>query len=450
MDKLKQLLKPPIFVDDPEKTRMAAILNVIVLVSLGIWLLVLGLLPFSSQIWNGGLAIGSLIVFGFGALFFLHSGYVYGVAQSFVFFIWVASTAFIVLSGGINNPETGAYLLVIACAGLLSGIRAMWTFTILSIAATGVIYGLEMFNWLPAPLLETDLLGGLVIGVTNPLLVSSVFYMALANLRQVMHDSQKTAQVLAEQNRELEDIRTSLEAQVTARTQVAEIARLEAETAHTALQEQMWQVVGLAKLAELSAQISNASDMINATLNYICQYVDATIGAFYLWKDERFVLTTHYAYPPDQCERSFALGEGLIGQVAVEKRVHILEAGDIPFKLVSSFGDIALAQISMFPLLYMETLIGVVEIGRLTPLSVSHKQFLEQACERVAANIHVIQAQHKIALLLQETQQKTEELQVQEEELQATNEELLAQTEALRMEQARSEREHERSCDDDD
>jgi transcriptional regulator with GAF, ATPase, and Fis domain len=262
--------------------------------------------------------------------------------------------------------------------------------------------------------------------------------MALVDLRRALAATRRNEQALADRNRDLEAVRASLEEQMAARTQAAEEARLEAETANVALHEQIWHIVGLAHLSEIQPDEQDLVSTATAVLEHVCRYVDAAVGALYLWENERLVLTTGYAIPGALSrDRRFALGEGLIGQVAAEGRLHVVTAAASPMTLLSSFGEITLAQVYVYPLLYGGTVMGVLEIGGMTSFTPAETQFLSQAVERLTAIIHTLQTQARINLLLQETQQQAEELQAQEEELRATNEELQAQAEALRADHSR-------------
>ncbi|HNT74997.1 MAG TPA: GAF domain-containing protein [Anaerolineae bacterium] len=432
MDKLKRFLAPPVFADDAEKTRVAYLLNVMVLTIISAFSVVSLLLAFNPVTRRGLIVLIPLSLFAWGAWALLRMGHVYGTAHGFVLFLWVAITCIIFFAGGVRSPETGGYVLVLIIAGMLGGIRMLFLFTGVSLVSVLGMYGLERMGLLPLPLFPPGPLGGLVMSLLNSLLVCIVFYMALSSLQHAMAAARYSGQELVNKNRALETARASLEEQVVARTQAAEEARLEAEAATTALQEQMWQVLGLAQLRELHPAAPGIAPLATAALEHVCRYVDAAVGALYLRENVSLVLTATYACPGALPRDSrFALGEGVIGQVAAEGRPHVLAATPA-LTLHSSFGAITLAQVHVYPLIYGAVTIGVLEIGRVTPFTSAQIRFLTQALERLAGLIHDFQAQTRINLLLQEMQQQAEELRAHEEELRTTNEELQAQTEALR------------------
>lgn len=433
MNNLKRFLAPPVFVDDVEKTRIASMLNVILLVNMGAWGVALVTLHFDARTQVGLVAPALVFVIGVVAWVLFRAGYVYGVARFFVSFLWVLATTMIVISGGIGGPETSGYLLAIAIAGILSGVWIMLAFAGLSIVGLVGIFVLEMLGRLPPLLFKPTPFGGLVIAVANSLALSAVFYLVLSDVRQSLIEARRSRQALADRDRELEAARASLEDHVAARTQVAEMVRLDAENANAALQEQMWLVAGLAQLGDVMRGVEDISVLAKAVLAHLCRYLEAQVGALYVSDDDALILAETYACRVDASHlQRFAWGEGLVGQVAAEGLPHKLKGSDHSFTVNSSFGEIVLAQVILYPLLYVGTVVGVLELGRITPFTEAHEQFLEQALERLALVIHTARSRTQINALLQETQQQAEELRAQEEELRAANEELEAQTESLR------------------
>ncbi|MBN2007284.1 MAG: GAF domain-containing protein [Anaerolineae bacterium] len=434
MDSLRRFLAPPVFAGDLEKTRVASILNVVFLVVIGVALLVLLASFFILHFWMGlVVGVAPLLVGGLVAWRLLHAGYVYGVARFFMAFLWLLITATIIISGGVTSPETTGYLVVIAIAGMLGGVRSMAVFGGLSVGGIVAIYVLEIANKLPPPLLKLRPVSGMLMALLNLLVFSVIFYLLLSILSRLLDDARHSERTLADRNRELEAIRASLEDQVALRMQAMEMAHLDVERANAALQEQMWQVTGLAQLGDVMRGVEDVPVLAKAVLTHLCYYLEAQVGALYVADDDALVLVETYACGLDAAySRRFALGEGLVGQVAAERLPHRIDGGDYPFTVVSSFGEIALAQMVLYPLLYGGTVVGVLELGQITPFTEAQERFLEQSTERLAVVFHTAKAHAQINTLLQETQQQAGELRAQEEELRAANEELSAQAESLR------------------
>lgn len=433
MNALKRFLASPVFADDVEKTRVAGTLNAILLVVIGGSFLMMPI-SFSIRYPWAGLTIAALMsIASWIAWALLRAGHVYTVVRFFEISLWLSVTATVILFGGLTSSETMGYIVVVIVAGMLSGPRVMLLFAGLSVVGIVGIFVLELVGKLPPPLLTPGPVGGMALAILNLLTISIFFYWALSNTRQSLAAARRSSQALSDRNRELEIIRASLEDQVATRTQVAEKARLDAERANTALSAQMWQVAGLAQLGDVMRGVEDVPALAQAVLEHLCRYLEAQAGALYVSEANWFILAGTYACSLGAAHSlKFALGEGMVGQVAMEGLPHKLSGGARPFVLQSSFGEIALAQVILSPFLYAGAAVGVLELGRMTPFTEAQEQFLTQALDRLAVVIHAVQAHTQINALLQETQQQAVELRVQEEELRTANEELSAQAESLR------------------
>ncbi|MCK5517229.1 MAG: GAF domain-containing protein, partial [Desulfobulbaceae bacterium] len=170
-------------------------------------------------------------------------------------------------------------------------------------------------------------------------------------------------------------------------------------------------------------------------LTVLCQWLDVQIGAIYLQDEKQFLrLTGGYAIRKDiEHASSFAMGEGIAGQAARQREIVIFN--NIPansIKLAGTAFEAAPLHSLAVPLLYEYNLKGVLELGSFTEFKQVDIEFIERIATNIAIAIDSAQVQEHINLLLDKTQQQTEELQAQQEELQASNEELREQTESLR------------------
>lgn len=208
---------------------------------------------------------------------------------------------------------------------------------------------------------------------------------------------------------------------------------------------QDWLKMGVAKLNEkLRGELTIVMLAKNA-IDFLTTYVNAQIGLFYLLTEDHdqqhspyLHRVASYAYTPTiQLPDHFQIGEGLVGQAALEKRamvcahqieecIHIIRSGlsqSIPRHVV------------MMPFLHEEKVLGVIELGSFEELSDLCKEFLDQAMPTVGIAINSAQARGKMLVLLEQSQRQASELQVQQAELQATNEELQSQSEELQTQQ---------------
>ncbi|MFK4446141.1 HAMP domain-containing protein/signal transduction histidine kinase/CheY-like chemotaxis protein/uncharacterized protein YukE [Caballeronia udeis] len=119
------------------------------------------------------------------------------------------------------------------------------------------------------------------------------------------------------------------------------------------------------------------------------------------------------------------LGEGLVGQCAVEKR-KILLASSIPGHLRISSGlvEVMPQNVLVLPIVFEGHVKGVIELASVERFNPPHQAFLDQLTESIGIVINTIEANMRTEGLLKQSQSLAHELQSRQEELQQTNEEL--------------------------
>ena len=199
---------------------------------------------------------------------------------------------------------------------------------------------------------------------------------------------------------------------------------------------QDWFKSGHAELYEVMRGDLDFKTLGKKALAFLVDYLGAKIGAFYVSNEEGDLeILSSFAYDKQKkLKKKFKLGEGVIGQVAEEKRTIILN--DIPedyIKIKTAIGETPPKSILLVPLLSNDSISGVVELGSLENFSDNQISFMEQVGESIAIVIQSSQARERVARLLEKTQQQTEELQTQQQELHQTNEELEGRSKAIRI-----------------
>src|ERR1700759_1455301 len=125
---------------------------------------------------------------------------------------------------------------------------------------------------------------------------------------------------------------------------------------------------------------------------------------------------------------TFRLGEGLLGQAALQSEisvVHDVPEGHLPLR--SGLGQSAPKQLVFLPLAQLGRVIGVLELGCIAPWSASQTELLTAVRETIVIALEVARARTALRALLGETQSQARRLADQEEELRASNEELHSQ-----------------------
>ncbi|MFA6445302.1 MAG: histidine kinase dimerization/phospho-acceptor domain-containing protein, partial [Sterolibacterium sp.] len=189
-----------------------------------------------------------------------------------------------------------------------------------------------------------------------------------------------------------------------------------------------WLKSGRNELHSAMREEQSSAEMADKLLTFLVEYLHAGVGALYLFDEHIVKLTLTATYAVKKTPRlgdQFRLGEGLIGQAAREQKIICLS--DVPpnyLPIGSALGESPPALIAAVPLLHGNRLVGVIEIGAFREFSEFEMKFLEVARETIAIGLDASLSRQRMAELLQESQQLTEELRVQQEELQQSNEEL--------------------------
>jgi len=212
-------------------------------------------------------------------------------------------------------------------------------------------------------------------------------------------------------------------------------------------QEQDWLKTNLAKFTRMLQGQRDLFTVGKMLLSELAPLVRAQQGTIYQMDEDKETgagaslrLLAGYAQRPGQPQR-IRLGEGLVGQCAVEQQRILLN--DIPggyTRVHSSLGDAEPAAIVVLPVLFEGQTKAVIELASLHPLSVTHISFLEQLTQSIGVVLNTIEATMRTEGLLQQSQQLTVELQSQQKELQQTNEELAQKARQLAEQNAEVER----------
>jgi two-component system, chemotaxis family, sensor kinase CheA len=178
-------------------------------------------------------------------------------------------------------------------------------------------------------------------------------------------------------------------------------------------------------------------------LSKVAPLMEASHALFY-GKDNgnnehQFKLFASYAGNNDN-PTSFSLGEGLIGQAALEKRPIILT--DVPsndLRIKSGLVDARPMSIYVLPVIFEEDVKAIIEMASFKPFHANQQLFIEELVtglgiilESVMGRLQLAKILEETQVLMEEVQAQSEELQGQQEELRVVNEELEEQTQALR------------------
>jgi HAMP domain-containing protein/signal transduction histidine kinase/CheY-like chemotaxis protein len=197
-------------------------------------------------------------------------------------------------------------------------------------------------------------------------------------------------------------------------------------------QEQDWLKSNLAKFTQMLQGQKDLPTVTQRILSELAQVVVAHYGAFYILKqdedtrEDKLRIFASYGYRSDKnIPTEFAIGEGLVGQVAFEKERIILS--NVPgnyIKISSGLGRAKPANLIILPVLFENKVKAVIELASLDIFSETHLDFLSQLTESIGIVLNTIEASTRTEELLAQSQSLAGELKIQQEELRRTNDEL--------------------------
>ncbi|MBX3101419.1 MAG: PAS domain-containing protein [Bacteroidetes bacterium] len=200
-----------------------------------------------------------------------------------------------------------------------------------------------------------------------------------------------------------------------------------------------WAIRGMAQFGEILRAHQDLDTFADQIISNLTRYIDAVQGAFFILQDEgqgkpSLKLAGCYAYDRKKyVDRTFALGEGLAGQSALERAtICITEVPQNYVSITSGLGQANPQALLVVPLISNDTLFGVLEFAAFRHFPPHVVEFVEKLAENIASTLTHVKNNERTMLLLEETQRMTEALKTNEEELRQNMEELHATHEEMK------------------
>ncbi|WP_170990837.1 HAMP domain-containing protein [Herbidospora galbida] len=191
-------------------------------------------------------------------------------------------------------------------------------------------------------------------------------------------------------------------------------------------QQQDWLKSNLARISRLMQGHRDMIEVARLIMSELTPLVSASYGACYLVVDGELTLIAGYGIQPGRSPRQrFALGEGIVGQAALEaKQIIIHQVPPNSFTIDTALTSSRPAQIVVVPILFESHVLGVLEMASFAKFSDVHLDLLTQLVESIGVTINTIIANSRTEDLLKESQRLATELQERSDELQRQQEEL--------------------------
>ena len=201
--------------------------------------------------------------------------------------------------------------------------------------------------------------------------------------------------------------------------------------------EQDWLKTNLARFTGMLQGQRDLGTVGRMLLSELAPLVNAQQGVIYQMESEdsagMVMLSAFAGDGQDGHLRQLKLGEGLIGQCALEKRRMLISdlPADRTIAIRSGLVEAVPRNVIVLPILFEDRVKAVIELASLGFFTASHLAFLEQLTASIGIVLNSIEATMQTEGLLKQSQQLAAELQAQQKELQQTNEQLAQKAQQL-------------------
>ncbi len=193
---------------------------------------------------------------------------------------------------------------------------------------------------------------------------------------------------------------------------------------------QDWLKTNIAKFTGMMQGQRDLLAVAQLLLSELTPLIGAQQGTFYMADEVEgspvLTLLTGYAIDErDDLPKKFRVGQGLVGQCALEKeRIVVTDVPGDYIRINSSLGSTTPLSIVVLPVLFEGDVKAAIELASFSHFSDVHLAFLDQLTQSIGIVLNTIAATMRTEQLLQQSQALAEELQSQQLQLQTTNEEL--------------------------
>ncbi len=193
-------------------------------------------------------------------------------------------------------------------------------------------------------------------------------------------------------------------------------------------------------VAEITSRLQHADDysgLAREFLSEACPLLGAGLGVLYLHEEnELSILGTYGWRERKNLNLKLALGEGLLGQSALEKKpITITHPPEDYIKIGSALGEAAPRAVSVMPIMQSGQLLGMLEMAFFQPVGEREIALLDSLLPVLATAMQILERNITARRLMQEAQERAMQMETQAAQLEEQSVEMEAQqAELLKME----------------
>jgi len=165
-----------------------------------------------------------------------------------------------------------------------------------------------------------------------------------------------------------------------------------------------------AEVAATTLRLQSAEDFqafARILLSRISESIELLYGAFYLADPEhtRFTRVGGFAIDPATTSQTFSLGEGMVGQAALEQRpLEVTPTPESRLQISAGMGTVTPGHLLFMPLINHGVVSAVLELAPCAPLSEREKSLLAALLPAAAMNAEILVGNIETRKLLEQTQ----------------------------------------------
>jgi PAS domain S-box-containing protein len=149
--------------------------------------------------------------------------------------------------------------------------------------------------------------------------------------------------------------------------------------------------IALNKLSELLRGQQEMDGLASVIVHQLAQQLDLQFVALFVMRNgNTYVREAAFGYPKQGGIERFEAGDGLLGQAVADATP--LKVDKVPeyAQLALGLGSISPSSLLIYPLVHDEKVVGILELGGLTPLDEYQQDWLDKAREGLAVTIRLV------------------------------------------------------------
>ncbi|HID53870.1 MAG TPA: GAF domain-containing protein, partial [Anaerolineae bacterium] len=217
IQQIRKFLSAPTYADDANKTRIASLLNSVLLIYMAMVVVLMAIILAIDP--SPAVLLISFIVLAIplSLEFVMRRGYVKEAATLFVVIIWLLVSIIAYFGGGLSSSIITSYFFLIVLAGVLAGPRMVVVITVMTLLIISYVELLGRNGLLPEPLTPYNPVTDAIGTTGNLVFMAIIMYVT-------MRAFNKTMALQQESNEALRQSQMTLEERVAERTRDLELA----------------------------------------------------------------------------------------------------------------------------------------------------------------------------------------------------------------------------------